>query len=106
MMSLWADNATFSFSGRTLTGKDQLRAFFTNEAAPFKQENNWESDTPAYKIRATVNGDTGTLYFECHYIDVATRAVKVVVAADQKVARINGNWVITEADATTPELAP
>lgn len=106
MMTLWADDATFSFNGRTLTGKDQLRAFFANEAAPFKAENHWESDTPAYKIRATVDGDKGTLYFECHYIDVDTREVKVVVAADQKVARVNGKWVITEADASSPELAP
>jgi hypothetical protein len=106
MMTLWAADATFNFSGRTLTGTDQLRAFFTNEAAPFKPENHWESDTPAYKIRATVDGDKGTLYFECHYIDVDTGMVKVVVAADQKVARINGKWVITEADSTSPELAP
>jgi len=106
MMSLWADNATFSFNGRTLAGKDQLRAFFANEAAPFKAENHWESDTPAYKIRATVDGDKGTLYFECHYIDVDTGKVEVVVAANQKVARENDKWVITEADATTPQLAP
>jgi ketosteroid isomerase-like protein len=106
MMTLWADNATFTIGARTLTGKDELRAFFTNEAAPFKPENHWESDTPAYKIRATVDGDSGTLYFECHYIDVDTKEVKVVVGADQKVARVNGKWVITESVAASPVLAP
>ena len=25
--------------------------------------------TPAYKVEITVNGDRGTLYFECHYVD-------------------------------------
>jgi ketosteroid isomerase-like protein len=106
MMTLWADNATFTVGARTLTGKDELRAFFTNEAAPFKAENHWESDTPAYKIRATVDGDKGTLYFECHYVDVDTKAVAVVVGADQKVEKINGKWVITESVAATPVLAP
>jgi hypothetical protein len=106
MMTLWADNATFTVGTRTLTGKDELRAFFTNEAAPFKAENHWESDTPAYKIRTTVDGDKGTIYFECHYIDVDTREVKVVVGGDNKVERINDKWVITEGVVATPELAP
>lgn len=107
MMSLWADDATFTIGTRTLAGKDQLREFFTNEAAPFKPENHWVSDTPAYKIRATVDGDKGTLYFECHYIDVDTGKVASVVGADQKVARGgNGKWVITESVAASPVLAP
>jgi predicted dehydrogenase len=106
MMSIWADNATFSLGARQLTGKDQIRAFFTNEAAPFKAENNWISETPAYKIRTTVNGDKGTLYFECHYIDVATRTVKAVVGSDQKVERIGGKWLITESVGATPEFVP
>jgi len=106
MMSLWADNATFTLGTRQLTGKDQIRAFFTTEAAPFKAANNWISETPAYKIRTTVDGDKGTLYFECHYIDVATKTVKSVVGSDQKVARIDGKWLITESVAATPEFVP
>jgi ketosteroid isomerase-like protein len=106
MMSIWADSATFSLGTRQLTGKDQIRAFFATEAAPFKAENNWISETPAYKIRTTVNGDTGTLYFECHYVDVATKTVKLVVGSDQKVARIDGKWLITESVGATPEFAP
>jgi hypothetical protein len=104
MMSLWADNATFTVGTRQLTGKDQIRAFFANEAAPFKAENNWISETPAYKIRATVDGDKGTLYFECHYVDVPTRTVKAVVGSDQDVERIAGKWVITRSVAATPEF--
>jgi ketosteroid isomerase-like protein len=106
MLSLWADNATFTLGTRQLTGKDQLRTFFSTESAPFKAENNWISETPAYKIRTAVNGDTGTLYFECHYVDVATKTVKLVVSSDQKVARINGKWLITESVGATPEFVP
>ena len=103
MMSLWADNATFTTASQTYSGKDQIRQFFT-QAAPFRAENKWVSDTPAYKSRTTVDGDKGTLYFQCDYIDVETKEVKVVVSADQQVARVNGTWVITSAVSATPAL--
>lgn len=103
MMTVWADNATFTTASQTYSGKDQIRQFFSG-AAPFKPENNWVSDTPAYKSRTTVDGDKGTLYFECDYIDVDTKLVKIVVSADQEVARINGTWLITSAVSATPSL--
>ena len=106
MMSLWAPDATFTIGTTTLSGKAQIRDFFKNKAAPFQPANHWVSDTPAYKIRVTVNGDKGTLYFECHYIDVKTQKVAAVVGADQDVRRVNGKWLITRAVAATPELTP
>jgi SnoaL-like protein len=105
MMSLWADNATFTFGDTILTGRDQIRDFFVHDAAPFQLGNHWISDTPAYKIRATVDGNRGTLYFECHYVDVDTGKVVAYVAADQQVARVNGRWVITRLVAATPTLS-
>src|SRR4051795_7582823 len=63
MMSLCAPGATFNFGTNTYTGEAQIRKFFTENAA-FQPQNHWESDTPAYKVRMTVNGDKGTLYFE------------------------------------------
>src|SRR4051794_17044101 len=67
MMSLWAPTATFTTKpGQTLTGKQEIRGFWL-KAPVFQPANNWVSDTAAYKIRITVDGDRGTLYFECHY---------------------------------------
>jgi ketosteroid isomerase-like protein len=106
MMTIWADDATLTIGSKTLTGHDQIRDFFANSAAPFKPENHWVSETPAYKIRVTVDGDKGTLYFECHYVDAITGKVAAIVSADQDVARINGRWVITKLVAATPELMP
>ena len=76
------------------------------QAAPFQSQNHWESDTPAYKIRITVNGDRGTLYFECHYIDVDTQKVAIAVGVDQDVRKINGRWLITKAIASSVTLKP
>ncbi len=106
MMSLWADGATFTIGPKILTGKRQIRDFFAHEAGPFKPENNWVSDTPAYKVRTTVDGDKGTLYFECHYVDVKTQKVVNVVGADQDVEKIDGEWLITNLAAATPVLSP
>jgi SnoaL-like domain len=106
MMSLWAPDATFRAGPVTVTGRKALRTFFATKAAPFQPQNHWISDTPAYKIRITVNGDKGTLYFECHYIDVDTSRLASIVAADNEVQKINGKWLIVHTDAATPTLTP
>jgi hypothetical protein len=106
MMSLWAPDATFTYGTNTLSGGGQIRNFFMTTAKPFQPGNNWISETPAYKIRITVNGDTGTLYFECHYVDLATKKVVAVVASDQDVQKIGGKWLIVHSTAATPLLEP
>ena len=73
MMSLWAPSATLTVGpGQTAAGKNEIRRFWLTKATVFKPENRWLSDTPAYKIHITVNGDRGTLSFQCHYIDLKT----------------------------------
>jgi hypothetical protein len=52
----------------------------------------------------TLTGDKGTLYFECHYVDIKTRKVVSVVGADQNMQRINGKWLITSSAASAPAL--
>ena len=107
MMTIWAPDATFTVGpGQTLSGKKAIRNFFVTQAGPFQPENHWLSDTPAYKIRTTVNGDKGTLYFECHYVDVKTGKVVAVVGADQNVARINGRCLSTGSIGASPTLSP
>ncbi len=96
MMSLFAPNATMTVGpGATASGLDEIRDFWLGKAAPFAVENHWVSDHPAYKLEITVNGDRGTLHFECHYIDVETGEVASVTTADFDVARIDGTWLIT-----------
>ncbi len=105
MMSLWAPNATMTIGGHTYTGKRAIRNVFV-KSGPFQPQNKWESDTPAYKIRVTVNGNKGTLYFECHYVDVDTGTVATAVGADQEVRKINGKWLIVNLAASTVKLKP
>jgi ketosteroid isomerase-like protein len=105
MASLFAPNATMTVGpGETAAGVDEIRRFWLEESAPFKAENTWISDHPAYKLEITVNGDRGTLHFECHYVDEKTGQVVSVTAGDFDVARIDGEWLITNMVAGTTVL--
>ena len=96
MMGLFAPNATMTIgAGKTAAGLDEVRRFFLEDSAAFQPENTWISDHPAYKLEITVNGDRGTLHFECHYVYAKTGKVVAVTAADFDVARIGGAWLIT-----------
>ena len=97
--------SSFTIGGETASGKAAIRKVLA-AAGPFQPQNHWVSDTPAYKIRTTVNGDKGTLYFECHYVDVKTGQLMKVVGADQDVQKIDGKWLITNSVASSPTLKP
>lgn len=105
MMSLWAPNATMTVGpGVTAAGLDEIRRFFEEDSAVFQPENNWVSDHPAYKLEITVDGDRGTLHFECHFVDPDTSEVVSTTAADFDVARIDGSWLITNMVGGTTVL--
>jgi ketosteroid isomerase-like protein len=106
MMSLYAQTATFTFPGSTAVGKQQIRQFWLTKSKAFLPSNRWISDTPPYKVRITVNGDRGTLFFECHYVDAKTGSLASVTAADADVARINGRWLITSLAGASAPLTP
>jgi ketosteroid isomerase-like protein len=106
MMSLFAPGAVFNVDQQTLTGKAQIRHWFATDNKAFMPGNHWESDTPTYKLRATVNGDKGTLYFECHYIDPKTKTVVAYVAVQHQVQKIDGKWLITNSAASPAVLSP
>jgi hypothetical protein len=107
MMSLWAPDATMTVGpGETAYGTDEIRDFFLDKTPMFQPANTWISDHPAYKLEITVNGDRGTLHFECHFIDARTGEVASVTAGDLDVARIGGKWLITNFVGGTTVLEP
>ena len=105
MVSLYAPNATFTVGGgETAVGVDEIREFWLEKSPAFDPANTWISDHPAYKLEVTVNGDRGTLHFECHFVDAETSKVVAVTAGDADVARIDGEWLITNFVGGTTEL--
>ena len=104
MMDLYAPHATATFGkGKTMSGKDDIRAAWLTSKA-FKPETNWLSDHPAYKLVATVDGDRGTLRFECHFVDMLTHKIAAVTGGATDVARIDDRWLITNFVGATVEL--
>ena len=106
MMSLYAPNATLTIPGQTAVGQEKIRQFWLTRSDAFLPTNHWISETPAYKIRITADGDRGTLHFECHYIDAKGATVVVYLTADQEVARIDGKWLITDMVIGSGNLTP
>ena len=106
MMSLFAPGAVFNVEDQALTGKPAIRHWFATENKAFFPQNHWIADTPTYKIRATVNGDKGTLYFECHYIDPKTKKLVAWLGVDHDVQKINGTWLIVNSVVSKPVLSP
>src|SRR5438477_8459797 len=106
MMSLWAPGAVFNIDQQTLTGKAQIRHWFATENKAFMPSHHWESDTPTYKARISLNGDKATLYFECHYIDPKTSKVMAVAGVDHTLQKINGKWLIVDSAGAPATLSP
>lgn len=106
MMSLYAPNATLTIPKQTAVGTEQIREFWLTKSDAFHPDNRWISETPAYKIEITANGDQGTLHFECHYVDVEGKRLVVYLTADQEVARIDGRWLITDMVVGSASLRP
>lgn len=104
LVALFAPNATGTFGpGKTVTGTEQIRKAWLGSRA-FEPTTHWLSDHPAYKLKVTVDGDRGTLHFECHFINVDTGKVAATTAGNLDVAKIDGEWLITNFVGSTAEL--
>ena len=104
LVGLFSTHATGTFRpGQTVSGNDQIRSVWLKSTA-WKPTTHWVSDHPAYKLQVTIDGDRGTLHFECHFVDVDTGEVAVVTAGNVDVARIDGRWLITNFVGSTSEL--
>ena len=107
MMSLWADDATFTnnSTGTTYVGSEELRSFWQGSGS-FTHHR--FSLVPSYKTTIEVHGDRAFLYFECHDVgDFATGgfddpSVKTIVN-DTFLAgtlqHVGGDWVFWKMTA-------
>jgi hypothetical protein len=104
MMTLFAPGAVFNLGTETYTGLGQIRNFWATQNKAFFPQNHWQADTPSFRIKATVNGDKGTLYFECDFIDIKTGKLMAAIGVDHQVQKINGKWLIIDSSAAPTSL--
>ena len=97
MMSLYADDAVLTdtaHGNKQYKGKEEVRRYFQDVAAPFRPENHWIGYTPAMRIRSQVDGDKAKLYFQCLWMDVDKNAIGAHAFSDMTLARVNGRWLV------------
>lgn len=97
MMSLYADDAVLTdtaHGNKVYRGKDQVRAYWRDVSGPFRPQNHWIGYTPAFRMRARAQGDTGTLYFECLWVDADHNTIGAHSFSDMTLARVQGHWLV------------
>ena len=94
MMALFADDAVLTVGDKTYGGKEQVRHYFADIAAPFRPDNDLVGYTPAQRIRTAIKGDTATLYFECLWVDAKGVKPPLHTFSDDTVVRAGDGWII------------
>lgn len=97
MMSLYADDAVLTdtaHGNKIYRGKDQVRAYWRDVSGPFRPQNHWIGYTPAFRMRAHAKGDTGTLYFECLWMDADRSVIGAHSFSAMTLARVRGHWLV------------
>ncbi len=101
MMSLWADNCSFSLNGTAHVGKPAVQAAFQSSGYFL---NNWVSLAPEYKTQITIHGNTAEISTQCVAIDLnaSPMVVKSVIQVNATCEKIKGKWLFTAMNNTTP----
>ena len=107
MMSLWADDATFTnkSTGTTYVGFDQIRSFWQGSGS-FTHHR--FSLVPSYKTTIEVHGDEAFLYFECHDVgnfstggfdDPAVKTIVNDTFLAGTLRNVGGSWLFSNMTA-------
>jgi SnoaL-like domain len=97
MMSLYADDVVLTdtaHENKVYRGKDQVRTYWADVSGPFRPEHHWIGYTPAMRIKSHVTGDTGTLDFECLWMNVDDNTIGAHAFSSMSLARVNGHWLV------------
>ena len=101
MMSLWAEDATFTNRGTATTyqGFDSIKSFWQG-AGSFTHHR--FSLVPSFKTTIQVDGDAALLYFECHDVgnfatgsfdDPAMKTIVNDTFLAGTVRKVDGSWL-------------
>ena len=95
-------------SGTVGGTRGTLCTLFKYVAGSFQAKNKFISLAPSYLTSFTVNGDTATVYFQCHYFNVATDPWTVAshLVFNGAAARVDGKWLFSHADAPVTKDIP
>ena len=102
MMSLWDPDGTLNFQGdpnSPYVGFEQIKSFFQNSGSFTHRR---FSLVPAFKTQINVQGNLGSLYFECHDVgnfDQTDRFIASDTFLAGTVRKLGGRWVFSNMTA-------
>ena len=106
MMSIFADDAVLTApDGTVYNGKAAIRTFYATKAPAMQPQNHWAALLPTYREQASVTGDTATLTFECHMVDIATNQMKLHHRIDMTLSRQGFQWLVKTMKVTAIQLS-
>ena len=98
---------------RSALSSRTLCSFFKYVAGSFQPTNKFVSLAPSYKTNFDIHGQTASVYFECHYFNVAadptagtplwTAASRVVFEGGAR--KVDGRWLFSHANAPAAGVA-
>ncbi len=101
-----ADPSTCPTPSGDPTNRGTLCTFFKYVAGAFQPANKFVSLAPSFLTDFAIHGNTATVYFQCHYFNVAINpatgkpfwtAVSHLVL-DGSATKVNGNWLFSHAN--------
>jgi hypothetical protein len=98
-----ANPSTCPAPSGSFTNRGTLCTFFKYVAAPFQAANRFVSLAPTYKTTIGVSGNNATVYFECHFFNVAPDpttgnplwTATGHLAVNAMAARVEGQWLFS-----------
>ena len=124
MLDVWTADAIIVVGSTVYVGRGEPNSstcapgslticdFFQNHAGSFVIGHNWAALTSISRTHFDVHGNLAYVYFECHYLDVAT-GVKMSSASigilgqpsSGQARRVHGKWLLSFAEVGSPTLS-
>ena len=123
VLALWADDGVLAVGGTVYSQKGvpgtpscepgalTLCDFYANAAPPFVLGRDWLSLSPSFKTTIDVQGNSADLYFECHFVDVATRTYIGAATFGEpgnpssgQARKVHGVWLLSYGVVVPPPL--
>ena len=124
MLELWTDDGILVVGSTVYAGRGDpdsstcapgsltLCDFFQNHAGSFVLGRNWAALTTLARTHFEVQGTLAYVYFECHYVDVAT-GLKMSDASfgllgqpsSGQARKVRGKWLLSFSQAGAPPLS-
>ena len=124
MLEVWTEDGILVVGSTVYVGRGEpnsstcapgsltLCDFFQNHAGPFVLGHNWAALTSIARTHFEVHGKRADVYFECHYVDLATN-IKVSSASigllgqpsSGQARKVGGKWLLSFAQAGSPTLS-